>query len=182
MTRDFSEADLRNLSGRKTPPTASAASSAGLPCRTMKISEIMTAEVRCVRPDNTLEEAAGLMRKLDVGAVPVCGDNDKLVGMLTDRDIVVRAVADGRPSSTAVQDVLSPGVIYAFENQDVDDAVHVMERYQIRRLPVISTEKRLVGITSLGDVATHAGHSLGGEALHDVSSPGESQTEDPANR
>lgn len=139
----------------------------------MKISEIMTAEVRCVRPDNTLEEAAALMRKLDIGAVPVCGDNDKLIGMLTDRDIVVRAVADGRPSSTSVQQVLSPGVIYAFENQDVDDAVHVMEKYQIRRL---------VGIISLGDIATHAGNSLGGEALRDVSSPGESQTENPANR
>ena len=94
----------------------------------MKISEIMTAEVRCVRPDNTLEEAAGLMRKLDVGAVPVCGDDEKLVGMLTDRDIVVRAVADGRPASTVVQEVLSPGVIYAFENQDVDDAVLAQER------------------------------------------------------
>lgn len=139
----------------------------------MKISEIMTAEVRCVRLDNTLEEAAALMRKLDIGAVPVCGDNDKLIGMLTDRDIVVRAVADGRPSSTSVQQVLSPGVIYAFENQDVDDAVHVMEKYQIRRL---------VGIISLGDIATHAGNSLGGEALRDVSSPGESQTENPANR
>lgn len=126
-----------------------------------------------MRLDNTLEEAAALMRKLDIGAVPVCGDNDKLIGMLTDRDIVVRAVADGRPSSTSVQQVLSPGVIYAFENQDVDDAVHVMEKYQIRRL---------VGIISLGDIATHAGNSLGGEALRDVSSPGESQTENPANR
>jgi CBS domain-containing protein len=147
----------------------------------MKISEIMTTKVQCMRPENTLEEAAGVMRKLDIGAVPVCGDHDKLIGMLTDRDITIRAVAEGRPPSTSVQEVLSPGVIYAFETQDVDDAVHVMEKYQIRRMPVINAEKRLVGIISLGDVATHASSHLGGEALHDVSTPSESQSEDPAN-
>jgi CBS domain-containing protein len=149
----------------------------------MKIHQIMTTPVHCVRPDDTLVEAAGVMRKLNIGAVPVCGQDEKLVGMLTDRDISVRAVADGRdPNKTKVEDVLSPGIIHVWEDQDVDEAVQTMEKYQIRRLPVLNVAKRLVGIISLGDIATGASNRISGEALQEVSSPGESEVENPATR
>jgi CBS domain-containing protein len=137
----------------------------------MKVHEIMTAHARCVAPDNTLVEAAGLMRELDVGALPVC-DNDRLAGMLTDRDLVVRAIADGRdPNETTVGDVLSAGVVYVLADQDVEDAARIMEEKQIRRLAVLSREKRLVGIVSLGDIATSSQPAFSGAALRDVSTP-----------
>src|SRR5688572_13508880 len=124
----------------------------GVSWRPMKVHEIMTAHARCVAPDNTLVEAAGLMRHLDIGAVPVC-DNDRLAGMVTDRDIAVRAVADGRdPNSTSVRDVMSQGIIYIFADQEVEEAVRLMEEKQVRRLPVLNREKRLVGIIALGDI------------------------------
>jgi CBS domain-containing protein len=135
----------------------------------MKVHEIMTAHARCVAPDNTLVEAAGLMRQLDVGALPVCED-DELAGMVTDRDIVVRGVADGRESnSTTVRDVMSQGVIYAFADQEVEEAVRLMEEKQIRRLPVLNREKRMVGIMSLGDMALSANPAFSGMALKEVS-------------
>jgi CBS domain-containing protein len=137
----------------------------------MKVQDIMTANPRCVGPGDTLAQAAQVMRALDVGAVPVC-HNGKLAGMLTDRDISVRAVADGRdPSRTTVRETMSEGIVYVFDDQDVSDAAHVMEQKQIRRLPVLDRDKRLVGIVSLGDIAVHASSSLGGEALRDVSEP-----------
>ena len=135
----------------------------------MKIHEIMSSHVRCVHPDNTLAEAAGVMRSLDVGAVPIC-DHDRLSRMLTDRDIVVRAVADGRdPARTTVRDVLSPGIVYVYADEDVEEAAHVMEEKQIRRLPVLNREKRLVGIVSLGDLAVRSHPAFSGEALKEVS-------------
>jgi CBS domain-containing protein len=137
----------------------------------MKVQDIMTANPRCVGPGDTLAQAAQVMRALDVGAVPVC-HNGKLAGMLTDRDISVRAVADGRdPSRTTVRETMSEGIVYVFDDQDVSDAAHIMEQKQIRRLPVLDRDKRLVGIVSLGDIAVQAGSSLGGEALRDVSEP-----------
>ena len=135
----------------------------------MKIREIMSSDVQCTKPDNTLTEAAGLMRQLDTGAVPVC-DHDRLAGMLTDRDIAIRAVADGRdPNATSVRDVMSPGVVYVFEDQSVEDAAHLMEEKQIRRLPVLNRNKRMVGIVSLGDLAVQSQPSFGGEALREIS-------------
>jgi CBS domain-containing protein len=140
----------------------------------MKIGEIMTPDVQCIRPDDDLVDAASLMRQLDVGVLPVC-EEDKLVGMLTDRDIAIRAVAEGRnPRETHVRETMSPGVVYyVLEEQDVDDAVHVMEQHQIRRAPVMNREQQLVGIVSLGDIAVGASTSLSGEALKEVSQPAE---------
>src|SRR5690349_8319555 len=109
----------------------------------MKIAEIMTPDVQCIRPDDSLVEAASLMRQLDVGVLPVC-ENEKLIGMITDRDIAVRAVADGRdPNATKVRDTMSPGIIYYVrEDQDVEDAVRIMEQHQIRRAPVMSRDEK----------------------------------------
>lgn len=137
----------------------------------MKVHEIMTAHARCVGPDNTLVEAAGLMRELDVGALPIC-DEDRLAGMVTDRDLVLRGVANGRdPNTTPVRDVMSAGIMYAFADQDVEEVVRIMEEKQIRRLPILSREKRLVGIVSLGDIATSSNPAFSGTALRDVSMP-----------
>jgi CBS domain-containing protein len=139
----------------------------------MKVHEIMTAHPRCIAPDNTLVEAAGLMRELDVGALPIC-DNDRLAGMVTDRDIVLRGTADGRdPNTATVSEVMSQGIMYVFADQEVEEAARVMEEKQIRRLPVLNREKRLVGIVSLGDVATSSSPAFSGTALRDVSQPHE---------
>ncbi len=131
----------------------------------------MSPDVRCVNPDNTLVEAAGLMRAMDVGALPVC-DHDHLAGMLTDRDIVVRAVADGKDANaTTVADAMSPGIVYIFEDESVEEAAHLMEHRQLRRLPVLDRAKRLVGIVSIGDIAVRSHPAFGGEALKEVSRP-----------
>jgi CBS domain-containing protein len=137
----------------------------------MKVHEIMTAHARCVGPENTLVEAAGLMRELDVGALPVC-ENDRIAGIVTDRDMVLRGTADGRdPNTTMVRDVMSAEVVHVFADQEVEEAVTIMEERQIRRLPVVNREKRLVGIVSLGDVATSSSPAFSGMALRDVSQP-----------
>lgn len=129
----------------------------------------MTAHAHCVAPDNTLVEAAGLMRQLDVGAIPVL-EIDRLTGMVTDRDIAVRAVADGRdPNTTLVRDVMSQGIVSIFADQSVEEAVRVMEQKQVRRLPVLSREMRLVGIVALGDIAVSSNPAFGGMALREVS-------------
>ena len=139
----------------------------------MKIREIMTPEAQCVAPEETLVDAASLMRQLDVGAVPVCEDGE-VVGMLTDRDIVVRAVAPALiPAAIKVREIMSPGSVSVFEDQEVDEAVHLFEQHQIRRAPVLNREGRLVGIVSLGDIAVDASTSLSGEALKSVSQPAE---------
>jgi CBS domain-containing protein len=138
----------------------------------MQVKEIMTAQVEVVHPDATLQEAARKMRELDVGPLPVC-DGERLVGMLTDRDITVRAVAEGRaPAQTKVGEVMTPEAVYCFEDQDIGTAAQMMEMRQIRRLPVLSRDKRLVGIVSLGDLAVETGDTQrAGEALKEVSEP-----------
>src|SRR5262245_58570635 len=115
------------------------------------------------------------MRHLDIGSLPVC-DGDRLVGLLTDRDLTVRAVADGQdPRMTQVRTVMTPEAVYGFVDQDVQDAARLMEQYQIRRLPVLDRSKRLVGMVALGDMATHRGNQpLAGEVLEEVSEPGKS--------
>src|SRR5437867_2528726 len=119
----------------------------------MQINEVMTGGVECVRPSDGIAHAAERMRDLNVGALPVCGDNDRLVGMITDRDITVRGTAGGcDPCGTCVQDVMTPSIIYGFEDQDISEAVALMEEHQIRRLVVLNRDKRLVGIVSLGDL------------------------------
>ena len=141
----------------------------------MQVSKVMTRDAECVRPDNTLQEAARKMRDLDVGPMPVCGDNDRLVGMLTDRDIAVRAVAEGKdPTRTPVKDVMTEGISYCYEDEDVSDAARQMSEKQIRRLVVLNRDKRLVGIVSLGDLATQTGdRQTAGKTLERVSEPSE---------
>jgi CBS domain-containing protein len=140
----------------------------------MQLKDIMTPRVEVVSPQATLQEAAQKMKQFDIGPLPIC-DGERLVGMLTDRDITVRAVADGRdPQTTPVREAMSPDLVYGFEDQDIQDAARLMEQYQIRRLPVINRDKRLVGIVSLGDLAVSGmDQALAGEVLEQVSEPAE---------
>src|SRR5690348_11223371 len=139
----------------------------------MRVFDVMTKGAECVRPEATVQQAAGRMKALDVGALPVCGADDRLAGMLTDRDITLRSVAEGHdPRADRVMDVMSPGIVYCFDDQDVTEAADLMREKQIRRLPVLNRDKRLVGIVSLGDLAVHAGQNeLLGETLKEVSRP-----------
>jgi len=139
----------------------------------MKVSEVMTRRVECVRPTDTLQQAARKMRDLDVGPLPVCGDNDRLAGMITDRDITVRAVAEGwDPASRRVSDAMTEEVIYCFDDQDVEEASRLMKERQVRRLVVLNRDKRMVGIVALGDLATRRGaEGAAGEALEEISEP-----------
>ena len=108
-----------------------------------------------------------------MGPLPVCGDNDRLVGMITDRDITVRAVAEAcDPRTTTVQDVMTPDVVYCFDDQDVQEAARLMKEHQVRRLVVLNRDKRLVGIVSLGDLAVETGDErLAGKTVEQVSLP-----------
>jgi len=139
----------------------------------MQISELMTRGVECARPRDSIARAAERMRELNVGALPVCGDNDKLVGMITDRDITVRATAGAcDPCGTCVGDVMTQHIITCFEDQDATEAVALMEEHLVRRLAVLDRNKRLVGIVSLGDLAVKSGdEELSYEALEQVSEP-----------
>jgi CBS domain-containing protein len=138
----------------------------------MRVNEVMTPGVECVGPDTTIQEAARKMRDLDVGPLPVC-DDDRLAGMVTDRDITVRATAEGRdPRTTPVREVMTPDLVYCFEDQDVEEAARLMEAKQVRRLLVLDRGQRLVGIVSLGDLAVKTGDEpRAGEALERVSEP-----------
>jgi len=132
----------------------------------------MTAGCECISPESTLQEAAQRMKDLDVGPLPICR-NDRLAGMLTDRDIVLRAVATGAdPKTTRVADVMTPHVEYCFEDEDVEQAAGRMRDKQIRRLVVLNRDKRLVGIVSLGDLAVDArDEQLVGATLEGISEP-----------
>jgi CBS domain-containing protein len=138
----------------------------------MKVAEVYTPNPQCISPDSSLMEAAQKMRALDIGMLPVC-DNDRLAGAITDRDIAIRAVAEGLdPRGTQVRQVLTPEIHYCFETQSVNEVAQMMEEKQIRRLPVLNEEKRLVGIVSLGDLAVRTGKErLVGEVLECVSEP-----------
>jgi CBS domain-containing protein len=140
----------------------------------MLIKDVMTRGVEVVRPDETLQQAARKMKSIDVGPLPVC-DGERLVGMITDRDIIVRATAEGRdPKTTPVKEAMTPGVVYVFEDQDIEEAALLMKQRQIRRLVVLDNNKRLVGILSLGDLAEDSGDDqLSGEVLEGVSEPSE---------
>ena len=138
----------------------------------MQTKEFMTRNPVVVRPDATLREAAQRMRELDSGVLPIC-DGDRLVGMLTDRDVTVRATAEGKdPNSTAVREVMSPDVVYCFEDEDEAVAATKMEQHQLRRLAVLDRDKHLVGMVSLGDLAVHtADDRLAAEVTEAVSEP-----------
>jgi CBS domain-containing protein len=138
----------------------------------MQVKDVMTRGAECISPDETLQEAARKMKNLDVGALPVC-DRDRLAGMVTDRDIVVRAVAEGRdPRTVRIRDAMTEGVTYVFEDDDINEAARLMRQKQIRRLVVLNRDKRLAGIVSLGDLAVETGDEhLAGRTLEDVSQP-----------
>ena len=139
----------------------------------MKVADVMTTNVRLVTPNQTLREAAKMMLEADIGAVPVT-ENDRLVGMITDRDIAVRGVANGKGPSAKVKAIMTEQVKYCFEDEDLDQISKNMASIQMRRLPVMNREKRLVGIVSLGDLATtNRPHGEAEQALHGVSRAGE---------
>ena len=137
----------------------------------MKTEQLMTRDVRCIAPRANLIEAAALMRQLDVGALPIC-DDDRLSGMITDRDLVVRGVAEKRNTlTTTVGEVMSDGVIYGFADQDSEDIARIMHDHKVRRLPIVNREKRLVGIVALADVAGHLDRRTTGTVTKAVSEP-----------
>lgn len=140
----------------------------------MELREIMTRDVEVVSSDASLKDAASKMKRLDVGLIPVC-DGDRLQGMLTDRDITIRATADGRdPKTTKVNEVMSTDVAYCLEEQEVEEAASLMEARQIRRVPILNQDKQLVGIVSLADIAVHVrDRELSGETLEEISEPAE---------
>jgi CBS domain-containing protein len=136
----------------------------------MNVREVMSRDVKIASPEDTLQHAAELMVDIDAGVLPV-GENDRLVGMLTDRDITIRAVAKGKaPDRTKVRDVMSPEIKYIYEDESLEDAAENMGNLQIRRLPVLNREKRLVGIVSLGDLALKK-KAKAGDALKGISQP-----------
>jgi CBS domain-containing protein len=140
----------------------------------MQIKEVMTRDVEVIRPDDSIQEAARKMKDLDVGAIPVC-DGERLVGMITDRDITIRATAEGRdPSDTTAQETMTSEIYYCFENQNIEDAALLMMEKQIRRLPILDDNKKLVGIVSLGDVAEDIeDNEIAGATLEEISRPSE---------
>ena len=137
----------------------------------MKVSEVMTRDVVVANPKQSICDAAKLMAECDAGALPV-GEDDRLVGVITDRDIAVRAVAKRLSPDTPVREVMSQEVLYCFEDEDVEHVARNMADQQVRRLPVLNREKRLIGIVSMGDLALHAKPKTAGEAIAGISRPG----------
>ncbi len=136
----------------------------------MKVSEVMTKDVKIADPNRTIQDAAKLMDKSDCGSLPV-GEGDRLIGMITDRDIVIRAVAAGLPPSTPIREVMSSELKYCFEDEELDDVAGNMADVQMRRLPVLNKEKRIVGIVSIGDLA-RSDEECAGSALASIAEPG----------
>jgi len=138
----------------------------------MQLKEVMTTDVQIVSPDATLADAGMTMRDGEFGMLPV-GENDRLIGTVTDRDITVRGVAERKdPGRTTVREVMSPDIVYCFEDQSDEDAARLMSEHQIRRLPILNRNKRLVGIVALGDFAVEASSIRpAAKALSDVSAP-----------
>jgi CBS domain-containing protein len=161
------EAAARNLRRRGSP--------AGNPSneeeKAMKVREAMTSKVCIANPEQSIREAACLMADIDAGALPI-GENDRLVGMITDRDIAVRAVAGGQPPETKIRDVMSKEVLYCFDDEDLDDVARNMSNAKVRRLPVLNRDKRLVGILSLGDLALNEDAKTSGQTIAHISEHG----------
>jgi CBS domain-containing protein len=135
----------------------------------MKVKNAMHKGAEWVAPETPVAQVAKKMKELDVGSLPV-GENDKLIGMVTDRDITCRAVANGRDlSKLTARDVMTKGIIYCRDAEELDDALHVMESRKIRRLPVIDEKKRMVGMLSFGDISHATSHELSGELMAAVS-------------
>ncbi|QEL25877.1 CBS domain-containing protein [Bosea sp. F3-2] len=137
----------------------------------MQVSEVMTREVCVANPQETIQQAARLMAGLDVGVLPV-GDDERLVGMITDRDIAIRGVAEGKAPLTKVSEVMSNEVRYCFADQEIAEVLQNMGDIQLRRLPVVDRDKRLVGILALSDAVAAVANGAAGEALAGISRPG----------
>ena len=137
----------------------------------MKVREAMTGDVCLVEAGQSIRQAARLMADRDIGVLPV-QENDRLVGMVTDRDIAVRAVAEGKGPETTIGEVMSREVMYCFDDDDLDDVASNMGDIQVRRLPVVNRDKRLVGIVSLGDLARVEDARKAGQAMAGIATPG----------
>ncbi|MCC6531731.1 MAG: CBS domain-containing protein [Burkholderiales bacterium] len=135
----------------------------------MNVREVMTPKVALTSPEDSVQRAAELMLDMDVGSLPV-GEDDRLVGMVTDRDIAVRAVAQGKPPSCRVREIMTPDVDYVYEDDSLEEAARTMSELQVRRLPVVNRDKRLVGIVALGDLALSKQDSAA-DALAGISQP-----------
>lgn len=142
----------------------------------MLVADAMTRDVRVASPSQTIQDAATVMAEIDAGALPV-GEDDRLVGMITDRDIAIRAVRLGKGPQTPIREVMSPDVLYCYEDEDTDEVARNMADQQLRRLPVVNRHKRLVGILSLGDIAVIEGEIPAGGALVGISQPGGQHTQ-----
>lgn len=137
----------------------------------MKVRDIMTRNVETVRPEDSLKTVARIMRDYEIGFVPVC-DGDHVLGVVSDRDLTIRALADGVDSSSGIgQDLMTSPVVHCYDDQEINEAAQLMRDYQIRRLIVLDRTKHLVGIVSLGDVAMNGSRVLSGEVLQSVSEP-----------
>jgi CBS domain-containing protein len=135
----------------------------------MKVKDAMHKGAEWIAPQTPVTDVARKMRDLDVGAMPV-GENDRLIGMVTDRDIACRGVANGMAvDQLTARDVMTKGIIYCREDEELEDAMRIMEQRQVRRLPVINDKKRMVGMLSLGDIADATSHELSGEVIAAVS-------------
>jgi CBS domain-containing protein len=138
----------------------------------MKVAEVMTASVETVKPDQTIREAASFMLRSDAGSIVVC-DGERLVGMVTDRDIAVRAVAEGMGPDTPVSETMTGDVLFCFEDDDIEDIANQMSEKQVRRMPVVSRQdQRLLGIVSLGDISRSNDHDSAALALDGITNPG----------
>ena len=139
------------------------------------VGKVMSRDVSMIGPEDTLRDAAELMRKIDAGVLPVA-ENDRLIGMITDRDIAIRGIGGGLGQDAKVRGVMTEEVMYCFEDEDIEHVASSMAELRVRRLPVMSRQKRLVGIVSLGDLATNGSLPLGAKALHGVSQEGGSHS------
>src|SRR5690606_3043942 len=136
----------------------------------MKVKECMTRDVRVISPADTIERAAQIMDQIDAGVLPV-GEGDRLIGMITDRAIAIRGIAQGAGTDARVRDVMSQEVKYCYDEEETEDVLDNMAEIQVRRLPVVNQDKRLVGIVSIGDLAKEEARESG-EALSDIARPG----------
>ena len=137
----------------------------------MKVCDAMSRDVQVASPKQSIRDAAKMMAKIDAGVLPV-GENDRLVGVITDRDIAIRAVAEGKAPTTKIGDVMSHEVLYCFDDQDLEDIAQNMAEMKVRRLPVVNRDKRLVGIISLGDLARREDSRTTGQTVSEISEPG----------
>lgn len=136
-----------------------------------KLTDLMSRDVKVISPEMTIQEAASQMREGDFGMLPV-GENDRMIGSVTDRDIAIRAVAAGKDGSTKVREIMSEGIFWVFEDESVEAVAKMMSERQVRRLPVVDRNKRLVGIVALGDFAVESSEiKPAAEALSEISKP-----------